>query len=397
MTGAGYIKGAAAAMAAVLLGACGSASPAEERAERAANGTGDVVVAVVWPWKAHPEVRYGDGLQLAVDEVNAAGGVNGRRMRLMREDDHESVNQGLLVAQGLAENPDVVAVIGHLQSYVSVPASAVYDAAGLVMLSPASTDPALTSKGHTRTFRSTFTDGDTGEQMADYARAHGYKRIAIYYVRNPYGRALANAFEERAAEIGLSIVARASHDPTVDTRGHATETTLRDWERMELDAIFLAGQVPAAGQMIAQMRGHGIEAPILGGDAMSTPALMRAGGAAVEGTVVAASFHAGEARPEVQRFVAAFRKRFDAAPDPSAAAGYDAVKLLAEAMRRARTAAPDAVARELHALRAWKGVKGEFTFDAQGNLTAPHLVKLQVRGGEFHSVGSGPLALSPQN
>jgi branched-chain amino acid transport system substrate-binding protein len=384
---------AAALLALALLGGCGiSSTPAEERVARAERGEGDVVVAVVWPWKAHPEVRYGDGLQLAADEVNAAGGINGRRLRLLREDDGESVNQGLLVAQRLAENSEVVAVIGHLQSYVSVPAAAVYDMAGLVMLAPASTDPELTSKGYPRVFRSIFTDEDTGQRMADFAVRRGYGRVGIYYVRNSYGRTLANAFEERAAEIGLAVVARASHDPTVTQEGQALVTTLRDWERMELDAIFLAGQVPVAGQMIAQMRGQGIRAPILGGDAMSTPALIRAGGPAVEGTVVTASFHAAETRPAVQHFVAAFRKRYGAAPDPSAAAGYDAVKLLAHAMQRAGTSAPEPVARELHRLRGWKGVKGDVTFDEQGNLVAPGMVTLLVQDGQFELLPESTLA-----
>lgn len=367
-----------------LLAACGgSGTPAEERARKAAENEGDVVVAVVWPWEARKEIRFGEGLDLAVEEINARGGINGRTLRLLREDDRGSVNEGRLVAQRLAENTDVVAVIGHLHSYVTVPAAAIYDLSGLVMLSPASTDAELTSKGYERVFRGIFTDRDTGRQMADYAASQGFRRIGIYYVRNDYGRALANAFEERASGAGLSIAARASYDDSQAPTERSFANTLEEWTQMELDAIFVAGQVPHAGHLVREIRRHGIQVPILGGDAMSSPALVQIGGEAAEGTVVISPFHATEPRPEVQRFTAAFAKRFSTDPDPGSALGYDAIRILAHAMERAGSADPEKVAPALRGLRDWGGVTGSFTFDSRGDLKERRLVKLVVRNGEF--------------
>src|SRR5207244_3310024 len=140
------IAGTSAAAAITMLAACGAwRTPAEERAIRAARARGDVVVAAVWPWALRKDLRYGEGLDLAVDEVNRGGGVNGRTLRVTRVDDRESVDEGRLAAQRIAGDPDVVAVIGHLQSYVTVHAAAVYDLSGLVLVSPASTDAELTS------------------------------------------------------------------------------------------------------------------------------------------------------------------------------------------------------------------------------------------------------------
>ncbi|HWK90295.1 MAG TPA: ABC transporter substrate-binding protein, partial [Longimicrobium sp.] len=340
--------------------------------------------AVAWPWEARKEVRFGEGVDLAVEQVNAAGGVGGRRLRIERHDDQESVNEGRLVAQRIAQDPRVMAVIGHLQSYVSVPAASVYDLGGLLQLSPASTDAGLTSGSFPRVFRGTFTDADVGRAMADYAARRGYRRIAIYYVRTGYGRALANAFEERAVADGLAIVARASYDAgqgSGDARSLAP--TLREWPQLDLDAVFLAGEVPLAGALIRQMRELGIRAPVLGGDAMSSPALITVGGPAVEGTVVASSFHPREPRPEVRRFVAEFRARYGVDPDPGSALGYDAVRLLAHAMARAGTAAPAQVAAALHGVRGWPGVTGAFTFDEHGNLSGRRSLKMVVRGGRF--------------
>lgn len=374
---------AALLAALAALAACATdRSPAAERAERANAARGDVVIGVAWPWAAYKEIRYGQGLEMAVAEANAAGGVLGRRVRLVREDDRGSVDEGRLVAQRLATNPDVVAVIGHLQSFVSVPAAAIYDLSGVVMLAPTATDPELTTQGYSRVFRATFTDKVVGRQMADYAAARGYRRVAIYYIRDRYGRGLANAFEERATETGIAIPARQSYDASGEATGRTFAPTLREWKELDLDAIFLAGEVPSAAAFITAARAEGVTVPILGGDAMSSPALLTAG-AAAEGTVVATVFHPDEPRPEVQRFTAAFTQRFGAPPDAGSALGYDAVRLLVDAMRRARSSEPGQVARALHATRDWQGVTGAFTFDAAGDLVDKPLVKMVVRGGGF--------------
>lgn len=363
-------------------------APSEERARRAA-GDGEIVVAAVWPWQARGELRYGQGLDLALEEINAAGGVDGRPIRLIREDDHESVNEGRLVAQRLAENPDVMAVIGHLQSYVTVPAAAIYDLAGLVLVSPASTSMELTSKGYPRVFRTTLTDRAIGRQMADFALDRGYARVGIYYVRNEYGRALANAFEERTHGRAITVAVRHSYDQELTERSMAP--VLREWRHMDLDAIFLAGEVPLAGRVIAAIREAGIDAAIIGPDAMSSPALIVEGGAAVEGTVVASVFHPDEPRPAVRDFVRRFRARYGVDPDPASAVAYDALRLLARAMQSAGTPAPAAVAEALHSLE-WRGVTGDFAFDTRGELSDRRAIQLVVRDGSFAFLPDARLA-----
>ena len=389
--------GAALWLAALTVGACGrSGSPAAARAARAERGTGDIVVGVAWPWAARKQVRYGEGLDMAVAEINSAGGVIGRRIVLRREDDRESVDEGELVAQRLANDPAVVAVIGHLQSYVSVPASAIYDLSGLIMIAPTATDPELTAHGYSRVFRATFTDTEVGRQMAEYAAGRGYKRIGIYYIRSDYGRNLANAFEERANDLGLSIPLRQSYEPSDPAGSDNFGPVLRGWRDAGLDAIFLAGEVPSAARAIVAAREEGISVPIIGGDAMSSGELISVAGRAAEGTVVATAFHADEPRPEVRRFTTAFEKRYGAPPDAGSALGYDVMRLLAAAMERSGTVLPDSVASALHSLRDWKGVTGSFTFDSVGNLVGRPIAKMVVHDGAFEylpdSAASGALA-----
>ena len=214
----------------------------------------------------------------------------GRRIRLIRPDDRQSVNEGRLIAQRLAEDPQVMAVIGHLQSYVTVPAAAIYDFAGLPLVSPSSTSAELTSRNYARVFRATLTDQAIARQMADYATGQGYRQAVIYYVRNEYGRALANAFEEQYQQGNLEVLARHSYDANREPSPRSLEPVLDAWESLEPDAIFLAGEVPLAGRIIAAIRAAGIDVPVLGPDAMSTPGLVDEGGGAVEGTVVASFF-----------------------------------------------------------------------------------------------------------
>lgn len=385
-----------AVLAALALCACRAPGPvAVERAERAARAKGDVVIAAVWPWAQQRGVHFGDGLQMALDEINASGGVDGRHVRVVRFDDQGSVDKGRLVAEQIGADPNIVAVIGHLQSYVSVPAAAIYDLTGLVMISPAATDPELTSQGYRRVFRTTFTDHSVGRRMADFAMSRGYRRVAICYIRDTYGRDLANAFEERATEIGLSVVARQSYDASGEVTDQTFDPVFREWRGSAMDAIFLAGEVPSAAQFIAQARRAGITAPIIGGDALNSSVLMQLAGPAAEGTVVPSVFHPDEPRTEAQHFTSTFRSRYGSPPDAGAALGYDALHLLVDAMRRSHSTVPDSVARTLHAMADWRGVTGTLAFDSAGNLVQQQVVTMVVRNGQFDFLGDRIMVAAP--
>jgi len=368
---------------ALALAGCGAGSPAEERVRRAEAGEGEVVIGAPWPWASRGEVQYGRGIDMAVAELNAAGGIGGRRLRVAREDDHETVDEGRQVAQRLAEDPQVVAVVGHLQSYVTVPAAAIYDMAGVVMLAPTATDPQLTELGYRNVFRTIFTDKDVGTTMADHAADAGSRRVAIFYMRDNYGRELANAFEERANARGVRVVGRQSCDAGTPVSEATLGAALEEWKGQDVDAVFLAVEPRAAAQFAVAAARAGIRARLLGGDALGSPEYLRMGGAAVEGTVVASAFHPGIPAAEAQRFTRAFRARYGTEPDAGAALGYDAIRLLASAMQRAGSTVPAQVAEALRAPGEWNGATGGLSFDASGNLRARNVVKTVVRGGRF--------------
>lgn len=371
----------AVCVAATLVSACGGAADA---ATQRARGTGDIVIGAAWPWELRGgQIHYGKGMDLAVEELNAAGGVLGRPLKLLRVDDQESVDRGRIIAQELGRNPDVVAVIGHLHSYVTVAAAPIYDLAGLPLVSATSTSPGLTRMGYGRVFRTTFNDTDVGRQMAQHALDRGYRRMVIYYARDEYGRELANAFEEHAAAKGGQVVSRESYDPNLSANPVAAEQTVSTWKSWEFDAVFIAGRDEQSAVLINELRRQGIRVPVLGSDALATPGFLEKGGAAVEGTVIATAFHPDAPDAEVRRFNQAYERRYGSRPDVGAALGYDAVRVLAQAMREAQTTEPAQVAAAMHRLTHFRGVTGAFTFDAAGNLVGMPVRKIVVRDGAF--------------
>jgi len=145
----------------------------------------------------------------------------------------------------------------------------------------------------------------------------------------------------------------------------------------------LAGSLPEGAQIIRAAREVGIEVPIFAGDGLDSLDLIKLGGQAVESTEVTSFFHPNAPAPAVREFNEKFFKRYNKFPDTSAALGYDAVRLLAHAMTRAKTTVPKKVAMELHNLRGWPGVTGEHGFDDAGNVLNKIIIMQVVRNGKF--------------
>jgi branched-chain amino acid transport system substrate-binding protein len=368
---------------AVALGACQiQTNPAEERSERAATAEGPIIVGAAWPWRSMKGTFYQQGMNLAVEEVNANGGVSGRPIKIVQRDDKAQVNEARLVAQTFSENYNMVAVIGHLHSFTTVPAASIYDRAGMLLLAPTATDPELTRKGYPLVFRSTFDNEMIGRKLGQYVAKQGYQRIGVCYVGNEYGRELANAFEMELTDRNIPVVSRQGYSAEMRTTASNVDRIIAEWKSADVDVIFLAGEVPVAPMLMAAAREAGIEASFVGGDALRIPRVIEMGGAATEGLVVPYEFHPEELEPKVQAFVASFRDRFGVDPDAGAALGYDSIHLLAESMTDARSTVPADVAAAMRTTQ-WKGVTGVYRFDEQGNRAEVNVKLMNVVDQEF--------------
>lgn len=368
----------------ITLSACDKVPIAQQRAERLARTQDEITVAVAWPLNSSKSTLV-NGIQLAADEINGSGGVlGGRKIKLLLRDDASSLNTGRQVAQEIADDIDVAAVIGHLNTYVTAPASLIYERAGLLMITPGASGQKVTEQGGRLVFRNLPGNRDQARQIGDYAAAQGYKRVAIYYIKNDYGVDLANCFEQRAHELGITVVDRRSYDMSGGENGGEHSTTMVNWASfLKFDAIFLVGSLPESGKIMREIRGAGLNVPVFGGAGLDSPDLIRLGGPSVNGVVVFSLFNLKDPRTDVLGFAQRYQAKYGKLPDATAGQGYDTLKLLAHAMDTAHSAVPAKVADALRAANGWNGVTGLHTFDAKGDLVGKSLAKVVVDGDKF--------------
>jgi branched-chain amino acid transport system substrate-binding protein len=373
----------------LLLGGCDEQPAARRRAERLAAPQAELLVAVAWPLNSSKAAMV-DGVRLAQEEINAAGGVlGGRKIRLLVKDDASSLSTGRQVAQEIADNLDVAAVIGHLNTYVAAPASQIYERAGLLMITPGASGQKVTEQGGRLVFRSLPNNRDQARQIGDYALAQGYKRVAIYYIKNDYGNDLANCFEQRAHELGIVVADRRSY--SMEANEH--RTLMADWSTLlKTDAIFLIGSMPDSPVIIREARAAGLRVPVFGGAGLDSQELIARGGRDIEGTVIFSLFSADDPSPQARAFAARYRRRYGTLPDSSAAQGYDAMQLLAHAVRQANSAVPEQIAAALRATRGWQGATGSHVYNDKGDPVAKRLAKVVVRNGRFEYFDAAPPA-----
>lgn len=338
----------------------------------------DIVIGVAWPFATNNDL-FSEGIDLAVREINENGGINGRELKLLKADDGAELEKGLKIAQSFAENKEIRAVIGHRNSFISIPASAIYEQAGLVMLSPASTAPELTQNGYKHIFRCIPSDDEIARQMAVYLAGQGYRRMVIVYSDDSYGTGLANSFEDQAKAQGITIVDRFDNYTGLED----LKRLHNKWQAFGFDGIFIAENMPEAAQFIFDAGQAGINVPFFGGNTLESPLLSSIGGKAAEGTIVGSVFNPNIDRPEVKSFVLGFSQEYNKMPNSYAALGYDAVKILAAAIEKSDSRNRSTVAEELANLGSWPGASGSHEFDAKGNDMGDLVVLKELHAGEF--------------
>ena len=326
-----------------------------------------------------------NGVTLAVEEINAAGGVlGGKRLELLVEDDRGEATEAASTVSKLITRDHVVALIGEQASSRTIAAAPIAQSYGVPMISPTSTNVEVTKKGD-YIFRVCFTDPYQGAVLSSFARKNlGAKSAAqLVDVRNDYSVGLAAAFRESFEKAGGRIVAEQKYSEG-DSDFSAQLTALR---LLDPDVIVVPGYYTDAGLIARQAKALGLRAVLLGGDGWDSPKLTEIGGEAVEGAYFSNHYSADDSSPAVRRFVAAYRKKYRAEPDSIAALSYDAVGLLADAIRRAGSTEGKRVRDALADTKDFSAVSGKITMDADRNPIKPAVI-LKVEGGRFRFVTS---------
>jgi branched-chain amino acid transport system substrate-binding protein len=334
------------------------------------------------------EATYGQashkGTVLAIEEVNAAGGVLGRKLELLTQDDQSKPGEAATIVKKFISRDKVVAVLGEIASSRTLEAAPVCQASKIPLISPGSTAPEVTARGN-YIFRACFIDPFQGTVVAKFAhRTLKAQRVALLSsVSSAQSVGLAKFFREQFTRDG-GVVALEQKFSEGDKEFRAQLTAIR---AANVDGIFVPCYYVEAALICRQARELGITVPIFGIDGWESPELVAIGGAAVEGAYFSTHFSPENQSPVVVAFNEKFQKRWGTRSDTLAALGYDSVMMLVDALRRAGTTDPAKLRDALAATKGLQGVTGTITLDAQRNPTKSAVI-LQVRDGKFAFVES---------
>ena len=320
------------------------------------------------------------GVQLALEEINNSGGVLGQQLRVITKDNESKPGETSTAVRELITRDRVVALIGEVASGRSLEAAPIAQRSGIPMISPASTNEKVTETGD-HIFRVCFIDPFQGTVCAKFAHELKATKAAILVdVSKDYSLGLAKSFKKEFLSEGGVITAEQSYSG--GDKDFSAQLTAIKSAAQPPDVIFLPAYYTEAPLIIRQARQLGITVPFIGGDGWDSPELVGVGGAAVEGCYFSNHFSNQSTDPQVVAFVDTYRKKYGQDPDAMTALGYDALKLLADAMKRAGTTDPDKVNAAIAATKDFPGVTGKITLDDHRNPTKPAVI-LEVKNGKF--------------
>ena len=325
------------------------------------------------------------GTLLAIEELNATGGVLGRKLELITEDNQSKAGESATIVKKLISRDKVVALLGEVASMRSLEAAPIAQQAKIPMISPSSTNPKVTELG-SYIFRICFIDPFQGVVMAKFAKntLHVRKVALLTSVSSAYSVGLAKYFKEQFARDGGTVALEQKYsEGDKDFKAQLTAV-----KAAGIEGIFVPGYYTEAALICKQAKDLGLKVPVFGGDGWEAPQLMAIGGAAVEGAYFSTHYSPENQSPAVTTFVAKFKQRWgNELPDAMAALGYDSAMVLADALKRAGTTDGPKLRDALAATRGYPGITGTTTLDAQRNATKAAVV-LTVKNGQFKFVES---------
>jgi branched-chain amino acid transport system substrate-binding protein len=313
-----------------------------------------------------------NGVLMAIDEINAAGGIGGRKVEYVIEDDQGQPQQASTVVTKLINQNKVHAILGEVASSNSLAAAPRAQEAKIPMITPSSTNPKVTQVGD-YIFRVCFTDDFQGAVGAKFAANTLKAKTAAILgdFQSDYSKGMSQFFEEEFTRLGGRVIQKQTYTQT-DSDFKGQLTSIRS---AAPDVIFVPGYYGQVGVIAKQAKELGITAPLLGGDGWDAPQLWDLGGAALNGSYMVNHYSIDDPSPAVQKFVAAYKAKYSGtAPDAIAALAYDAMNVLADAIKRAGTTDPAKLRDALASTQNFAGVTGSININAQRDAVKPAVV-----------------------
>lgn len=318
--------------------------------------------------------------RLAVDEINAAGGVLGLPLELVVEDTQSKPGEASTAVKKLITRDRVVALIGEVTSSRSLEGAGVAQAFKIPMLTPSATNPSVTATGD-YIFRACFIDPFQGSVLATFAREKlkSQRAALLTSISSAYSTGLGDVFRRQFPSSGGTIVSDQKYaEGDKDFKAQLTAI-----KAANPDVIFVPGYYTEVALIAKQVRELGITVPLMGGDGWEAPELIQIAGGAIDGCYYSTHYSAESPDPKVQSFVQKYRARFDGrTPDGMAALGYDAAYMMADAIRRAGSTEPAAIRAALAATKSFDGITGRIDMDADRNASKPAAI-LTIKAGVF--------------
>ena len=363
-------------IATVALFAC------ERRGRNGTNDTGAILVGYYGDLTGRTS-NFGqstkNGVEMAVAEINKTGGINGRVIRILSEDDEGRPEKAATVVTKLIDQDRVIALIGENTSGNTLAAAPKAQASHVPMVSPAATTPAVTQVGD-YIFRVCFIDPFQGAVMAKFAANTLKAKTAAIMLdfNSPYSRGLTEFFERSFAQLGGKVVGKQSY--TQGDRDYKGQLTAI--RALNPDVIYVPGYYGEVGVIAKQAQQLGMKAPLLGGDGWDATQLWELGGDALTGDFISNHYSVDDPSPLIQNFVKDYKARYGNVPDALAALGYDATKLLADALKRAGTTTGSRLRDAIAETKNFAGVTGSITIDSERNAVKPAVV-LKLEGRKY--------------
>lgn len=321
-----------------------------------------------------------NGIKLAVDEINAAGGINGKQIRLITYDDKGDAREAGTAVTRLTTKDGVVAVLGEVASGLSLAGAPVCQESGVPMVTPSSTNPKVTKIGD-MIFRVCFIDPFQGSVCAKFASEHAGlkagKAAILTDQASPYSVGLQEEFQKAFEKLGGKVVTKQTYQAG-DQDFSAQLTAIRS---SEPDVVFVPGYYTDVGNVALQARKLGLTTPLLGGDGWDSSKLGEIAGSAIDGCFYSNHYSQEDPNPRVQEFIKKYSERHKQTPDGLAALGYDAARILFAAMKRAKSLDGKALAAELAQTTNFDGVTGNISIDGDRNAVKSAVI-LEMKDGK---------------
>ncbi|MGE4232270.1 MAG: ABC transporter substrate-binding protein [Bacteriovoracia bacterium] len=329
-----------------------------------------------------------EGVDLAIEEINKAGGIKGKKVRVLVLDDQGKPEEAATAVTRLITQDNVVAILGEVASSRSLAMAPIAQANKVPMISPASTNPKVTEVGN-YIFRVCFIDSFQGSVMANFAfNSLKAKKAAILRdVKNDYSVGLSNIFAEEFKKMGGKIVVDQSYSAgDVDFKSQLTSIRAEN-----PDVLFVPGYYTEVGLISRQAKEIGLAAKMLGTDGWDSTKLLEIGGSALNGNFFSNHYSPDDKNPKIQSFISQYKKLHGMVPDSMAVLGYDAMMVLADAIKRAKTFSPTDIRDALAATKEYPGVTGSITINDRRDAIKPAVV-IEIKNGHYafrESVSAG--------